>query len=158
MASGTSQHRHPTRPMRFVAQTGNASGCLQPGIVKASIPCRWIRPSKTEPSRPRSVPLSDTSIGTRRQITSPCTTNLRNHCGVRRMSGNLPDRGRRVTVAPWHRKESNADAGRRWTQNTLMVPCGFKTVDYALPASSHRRSRGPVSSACSAWIALLHLR
>ena len=58
---------------------------------------------------------------------------------------------RRVTVAPQHRKESNADVGRRCTQNTLMVPCGSKTVDYAfgidghaLPASSHRRSRGPV--------------
>ena len=58
---------------------------------------------------------------------------------------------RRVTVAPQHRKESNADAERRCTQNTLMLPCGSKTVahafdidGHALPASNHRRSRGPV--------------
>jgi len=49
--------------------------------------------------------------------------------------------------APQHRKESNADAERRCTQNTLMLPCGSKTVDHAfdidghaLPASSHRWS------------------
>jgi hypothetical protein len=58
---------------------------------------------------------------------------------------------RRVTMAPQHRKESSADVVRRCTQNTLMLPCGSKTVDHAfdidghaLPASSHRRSRGPV--------------
>jgi len=57
----------------------------------------------------------------------------------------------RVTVAPQHRKESSADAVRRCTQNTLMLPCGSKTVGHAfdidghaLPASSHRRSRGQV--------------
>jgi hypothetical protein len=56
-----------------------------------------------------------------------------------------------VTVAPQHRKESSADVVRRCTQNTLMLPCSSKTVDHAfdidghaLPASSHRRSRGPV--------------
>jgi hypothetical protein len=56
-----------------------------------------------------------------------------------------------VTVAPQHRKESNADTGRRCTQNTLMLPCGSKTVGHALdinghalPASRHRRSRSPV--------------
>jgi hypothetical protein len=58
-------------------------------------------------------------------------TNLRNHCGVRRISDNLPERVRRVTVASQHRKESNADAVRRCTQNTLMLPCGSKTVDHA---------------------------
>jgi hypothetical protein len=58
---------------------------------------------------------------------------------------------RRVTVAPQHRKASSADAVRRCTQNTLMFPRGSKTVAHAfdidrqaLPASSHRRSRGPV--------------
>jgi hypothetical protein len=58
---------------------------------------------------------------------------------------------RRVTVAPQHRKESSADVVRRCTQNTLMLPCGSKTVDHAfdidghaLPTSSHRRSRSPV--------------
>jgi hypothetical protein len=56
-----------------------------------------------------------------------------------------------VTVAPQHRKASSADTVRRCTQNTLMFPRGSKTVAHAfdidrqaLPASSHRRSRGPV--------------
>ena len=60
-------------------------------------------------------------------------------------------RVRRVTEAPQHKKESSADAGRRCTQNTLMLPCGSKTVDHAfnidghaLPAWSHRWSRRPV--------------
>jgi hypothetical protein len=58
---------------------------------------------------------------------------------------------RRKTVAPQHRKAFSADAVRRCTQNTLMLPCGSKTVDHAfdidghaLSASSHRRTRGPV--------------
>jgi hypothetical protein len=58
---------------------------------------------------------------------------------------------RRETVAPQHRKESSADAVRRCTQNTLILPCCSKTVDHAfdidgraLPASSHRRPRGTV--------------
>jgi hypothetical protein len=57
----------------------------------------------------------------------------------------------RATVAPQHRKESSADAVRRCTQNTLMLPCDSKTIDHAfdidvqaLPASNHGRSRGPV--------------
>ncbi len=57
----------------------------------------------------------------------------------------------RVTVTPQDRKESRADAERRCTQNTLMLPCGSKTVahafdinGHALPSSSHMRSRGPV--------------
>jgi hypothetical protein len=60
-------------------------------------------------------------------------------------------KGRVADVAPQHRKESNADAERRCTQNTLMLPCGSKTVDHAfdidghaLPASSHRWSGGAV--------------
>ena len=58
---------------------------------------------------------------------------------------------RRVTVAPQYPKESSAAAVRRYTQNTRMLPCGSKTIGHAfdidghaLPASSHRRSRGPV--------------
>jgi hypothetical protein len=89
-----------------------------------------------------------------------CVANFRNHCGARRISGNLPEGLRRVTVAPQHKKESNADAVRRCTQNTLMLPCGSKTVDHAfdidvqaLPASGRRWSRGPIPSACSACIA-----
>ena len=85
----------------------------------------------------------------KREAIGSCTANLRNHCGVRRISGNLP--GSVADVAPQHRKESNADAVRRCTQNTLMLPCGSKTVDHAfnidghaLPAWSHRWSRRPV--------------
>jgi hypothetical protein len=37
----------------------------------------------------------------------------------------------RETVAPQHKNESGADAGRRCTQNTLMLQCGSKTVDHA---------------------------
>ena len=73
------------------------------------------------------------------------------HCGVRRIPATCREGVRRVTVAPQHRKESNADAGRRCTQNTRMLPCGSKPGDHAfdldghaLAASSHRRSRGPV--------------
>ena len=87
----------------------------------------------------------------KREAIGSCTANLRNHCGVRRISGNLPGGGRRVTVAPQHRKESSGDTVRRCTQNTLMLPCGSKTVDHAfdidghaLPASSHRWSGGAV--------------
>jgi hypothetical protein len=78
----------------------------------------------------------------------------------------------RVTVAPQHRKESNADAGRRCTQNTLMLPCGSKTVGHtfdidghALPASRHRRSPRPSphprvmrASPCCTCVEILTLR
>ena len=68
---------------------------------------------------------------------------------------------RRVTVAPQHRKESSADAVRRCTQNTLMLPCGSKTVDHATDMRCRHRVTGGAAaqspSACSACIDLLHL-
>ncbi len=58
-----------------------------------------------------------------------CTTNLRNHCGVRRISGNLSERPASRDYGAAAQKESSADAVRRCTQNTLMFPLGPKTVD-----------------------------
>jgi hypothetical protein len=70
-----------------------------------------------------------------------------------------------VPVAPRHRKESSADTVRRCTQNTLMFLCGSKTIDYAFNIEGHalpvRVTGGAAAqspSACSACIALLHLR
>ena len=92
---------------------------------------------------------------------------------VKTFSGNpLISNGRGIKNHPNPRRRVSADAVRRCTQNTLMLPCGSKTVGHtfdidghALPASRHRRSPRPSphprvmrASPCCTCVEILTLR
>ena len=70
-------------------------------------------------------------------FTGICTTNHRNHCGVRRISGNLPGRGVSGDCGAAGQKGIRRRCRKAMHAEHADLPCGSKTVDHAFDMDGH---------------------